>query len=132
MCAQVVSEIRVAKDGSLRIPAEVTSRAELRPGERLTLRVSRRGVAVSAWPNALDLIGRFARDTDRLLGQVGENYRMSDGLTVGQYLALDDNQREALWRQAMEEAHDATDSEPEREIPANYVPAGQEHRPRSL
>lgn len=57
---------------------------------------------------------------------------MTDGLTLDEYLALSDAEREALWQQAMQEAYNASAREPEHDIPPHYVPAGQKHRARRI
>ena len=82
--------------------------------------------------SAEELLAQFVRDTHRLLAHMDEAYRMADELTLDTYLALSDAEREALWQQAMQEAHDAGEREPEHDIPAHYVPAGQKHRARRV
>jgi len=67
-----------------------------------------------------------------LLANVDESYRLADGLRLDEYLALSDAERDALWHQAMQEAHDAGEREPEWDIPTHYVPAGQKHRARRV
>jgi hypothetical protein len=81
---------------------------------------------------AEELLAQFVRDTHRLLAHVDASYRMADGLTLDAYLALSDAERDALWQQAMQEAHDAGEREPEWDIPTHYVPAGQKHRARRV
>jgi len=79
-----------------------------------------------------ELLAQFVRDTHCVLANVDESYRMADGLTLDAYLALNDAERDALWQQAIQEAHDAGARQPERDIPAHYMPAGQKHRARRV
>jgi hypothetical protein len=79
-----------------------------------------------------ELLAQFVRDTHRLLAHVDESYRMADELTLDAFLALSDAERDALWQQAVQEAYDAGEREPERDIPAHYMPAGQKHRTRRV
>ena len=132
MSSQIATELRVGADGSLRIPANLANRAVLSPGDKVTVSVAQGCLSVAAAAQPSAVIDRFVRDSDQLLPDVGEDYRMSDGLTVREYLALDEGDRDALWQQAMEEAQDAADADPETAVPADVLPAGQEHRARGL
>jgi antitoxin component of MazEF toxin-antitoxin module len=123
-----ITKLHIGKDGTLRIPARVVSTAQLQAGDEVTVRVKPKQLAVVGSIMAEELLAQFIRDTHRLLAHVDESYRMADGLTLDEYLALSDAERDALWQQAMQEAHDAGEREPERDIPAHYVPAGQKHR----
>jgi hypothetical protein len=79
-----------------------------------------------------ELLVQFVRDTHRLLAHVDASYRMADGLTLDAYLALSDAERDALWQQAMQEAHDAGERESEQDIPAHYMPTRQKHHARRV
>ena len=127
-----ITKLQIGKDGTLRIPAHVVSTAQLQAGDEVTVRVKPKQLAVVGSIMAEELLAQFVRDTHRLLAHVDESYRMADGLTLDAYLALSDAEREALWQQAMQEAHDAGEREPEQDIPAHYVPAGQKHRSRRV
>jgi len=127
-----ITKLHISKDGTLRIPAHVISTAQLQAGDEVTVRVKPKQLAVVGSIMAEELLAQFVRDTHRLLAHVGASYRMADGLTLDEYLALSDAERDALWQQAMQEAHDAGEHEPERDIPAHYVPAGQKHRSRRV
>ena len=121
------TKLHVSKDGTLRIPAHVISTAQLQAGDEVTVRVQPKHLAVVGSIMAEELLAQFVRDTHRLLAHVDESYRMADGLTLDAFLALSDAERDALWQQAMQEAHDAGEREPEQDIPAHYMPAGQKH-----
>jgi len=127
-----ITKLHIGKDGTLRIPAHVVSTAQLQAGDEVTVRVKPKQLAVVGSIMAEELLAQFIRDTHHLLANVDESYRMADGLTLDEYLALSDAERDALWQQAMQEAHDAGKREPERDIPAHYVPAGQKHRSRRI
>jgi hypothetical protein len=122
------TKLHIGKDGTLRIPAHVVSAAQLRAGDEVAVRVSPKQLALVGGISAEELLAQFVRDTHRLLANVDESYRMADGLTLDAYLALSDAEREALWQQTMQEAHDAGECEPEHDIPAHYVLAGQKYR----
>jgi len=126
------TKLHIGKDGTLRIPAHVVSAAQLRAGDEVTVRVKPKQLALVGGIRAEELLAQFVRNTQRVLANVDESYRMADGLTLDAYLALSDAEREALWQQAMQEAHDAGAREPEHDIPAHYVPAGQKHRARRV
>jgi hypothetical protein len=126
------TKLQIGKDGTLRIPAHVVSAAQLRAGDEVTVRIKPKQLALVGGIRAEELLGQFVRDTHRLLANLDESYRMADGLTLDAYLALSDAEREALWQQALQEAHDAGEREPEHDIPAHYVPAGQKHRARRV
>jgi antitoxin component of MazEF toxin-antitoxin module len=126
------TKLHISKDGTLRIPAHVVSAAQLRAGDEVTVRVKPKQLALVGGIRAEELLAQFVHNTHRLLANVDESYRMADGLTLGAYLALSDAEREALWQQAIQEAHDAGEHEPEHDIPAHYVPAGQKHRARRV
>lgn len=121
--------LHVAKDGTLRLPARLMHEAQLGAGEELRVSVAPRRLALVGDVAADTLMAQFVRDTHRLLSEVDEHYQMADGLTVGEYLRLDDGERDALWEQAVKEAFDASEREPEQDLPADYVPAEQERRP---
>ena len=127
-----ITKLQIGKDGILRIPAHVVSRAQLQAGDEVSVRVKPKQLAVVGSIMAEELLAQFVRDTQRLLAHVDESYHMADGLTLDEYLALSDAERDALWQQAMQEAHDASAREPERDIPAYYIPAGQKHRARRV
>ena len=127
-----ITKLQIGKDGTLRIPAHVVSTAQLHAGDEVTVRVKPKQLAVVGSIMAEELLAQFVRDTHRLLAHVDESYRMADGLTLDAYLALSDAERDALWHQAMQEAHDAGERESEEDIPAHYVPAGQKHRSRRV
>jgi antitoxin component of MazEF toxin-antitoxin module len=126
------TKLYIGKDGTLRIPAHVVSTAQLQAGDEVTVRIKPKQLAVVGSIMAEELLAQFAGDTQRLLAHVNESYRMADELTLDAYLALSDAERDALWQQAMQEAHDAGEREPERDIPAHYMPAGQKHRSRRV
>jgi antitoxin component of MazEF toxin-antitoxin module len=126
------TKLHISKDGTLRIPAHVISTAQLQAGDEVTVRVQPKQLAVVGSIMVEELLAQFVRDTHRLLAHADESYRMADGLTLDAYLALSDAERDALWQQAMQEAHDAGEREPERDIPAHYMPAGQKHRARRV
>jgi hypothetical protein len=126
------TKLHIGKDGTLRIPAHVVSAAQLRAGDEVAVRVSPKQLALVGGISAAELLAQFVRDTHRLLAHMDEAYRMADGLTLDAYLALSDAEREALWQQAMQEAHDTGEREPEHDIPAHYVPAGQKYRARRV
>ena len=126
------TKLHIGKDGTLRIPAHVVSTAHLQAGDEVTVRVKPKQLAVVGSIMAEELLAQFVRDTHCLLAHVDASYRMADGLTLDDYLALSDAAREALWQQAMQEAHDADEREPERDIPAHHMPAGQKHRARRV
>jgi antitoxin component of MazEF toxin-antitoxin module len=135
MCSAQNTEIttlHIGKDGTLHIPAHVVSTAQLQAGDEVTVRVKPKQLAVVGRIMAEELLAQFIRDTQRLLANVDASYRIADGLTLDAYLALSDAERDALWQQAMQEAHDAGEREPERDIPAHYIPAGQKHRARRV
>jgi len=100
--------------------------------DEVTVRVKPKQLAVICSIMAEELLALFVCDTHRLRAHVNESYRMADGLTLDTYLALSDAERDALWQQAMQEAHDAGEREPERDIPAHYMPAGQKRRSRRV
>ena len=127
-----ITTLHIGKDGTLRIPAHVVSTAQLQAGDEVTVRVKPKQLAVVGRIMAEELLAQFVRDTQRLLANVDASYPMADGLTLDAYLALSDAERDALWQQAMQEAHDAGQREPERDIPAHYMPAGQKHRSRRV
>lgn len=120
-----ITKLHIGKDGTLRIPAHVVSTAQLQAGDEVTVRIKPKQLAVVGRIMAEELLAQFVRDTQRLLAHVDASYRMADGLTLDAYLALRDAERDALWQQAMQEAHDAGKREPERDIPAHYMPAAQ-------
>ena len=126
------TKLHVSKDGTLRIPAYVISTAQLQAGDEVTVRVQPKHLAVVGSIMAEELLAQFVRDTHRLLAHVDESYRMADGLTLDAFLALSDAERDALWQQAMQEAHEAGEREPEQDIPAHYMLAGQKHRMRRV
>jgi antitoxin component of MazEF toxin-antitoxin module len=126
------TKLHIGKDGTLRIPAHIVSAAQLQAGDEVTVRVKPKQLALVGGTRAEELLAQFVRDTQRLLANVDASYRMADGLTLDAYLALSDAEREALWQQAIQEAHDAGEREPERDIPAHYVPARQKHRSRRV
>jgi hypothetical protein len=126
------TKLYIGQDGSPRIPARIVSGAQLRAGDEVTVHVRPKQLALVGDIRAEELLAQFVRDTQRLLANVDKSYRMADGLTLDAYLALSDAEREALWQQAMQEAHDAGEREPEHDIPAHYVPAGQKHRTRRV
>lgn len=127
-----ITKLHIGKDGTLRIPAHVVSTAQLQAGDEVTVRVKPKQLAVVGRIMAEELLTQFVRDTQRLLANVDASYRMADGLTLDAYLALSDAERNVLWHQAMQEAHDAGEREPERDIPAHYMPVGQKHRSRRV
>jgi antitoxin component of MazEF toxin-antitoxin module len=126
------TKLHISKDGTLRIPAYVVNAAQLHAGDEVAVRIKPKELALVGGIEAEELTAQFVRDTHRLLADVHESYRMADGLTLDAYLALSDAEREALWQQAMQEAYDAGEREPEQDIPAHYVPAGQKHRARRI
>jgi antitoxin component of MazEF toxin-antitoxin module len=126
------TKLHIGKDGTLRIPAHVVSTAQLHAGDEVTVRIQPKHLAVVGSIMAEELLVQFVRDTHRLLAHVDASYRMADGLTLDAYLALSDAERDALWQQAMQEAHDAGEREPERDVPTHYMPAGQKHRARRV
>jgi hypothetical protein len=126
------TKLHIDQDGSLRIPARLVSAAQLRAGDAVTVRVRPKQLALVGGIRAEELLAQFVRDTQHLLANVDESYRLADGLTLDAYLALSDAAQEALWQQAMQEAHDAGAREPEHDIPAHYVPAGQKHCTRRI
>jgi hypothetical protein len=68
-----------------------------------------------------------------MLAKTGHStFQRADELTLDEYLALSDAERDALWQQAMQEAHDASEHRPEQDIPVHYMPAGQKHRSRRV
>jgi antitoxin component of MazEF toxin-antitoxin module len=125
-------KLHIGKDGTLRIPAYVVGAAQLRAGDEVTVRVKPKQLALVGAIRAEELMTQFVRDTQHLLTDVDEAYRMADGLTLDEYLALSEAEREALWQQAMQEAHNASAREPEHDIPPHYVPAGQKRRARRI
>ena len=126
------TKLHIGKDGSLRIPAHMVSTAQLQAGDEVTVRIQPKYLAVVGSIMTKELLAQFVRDTHRLLAEVDASYRMADGLTLDEYLALSDAERDALWQQAMQEAHDAGEREPEWDIPTHYMPAGQKHRARRV
>jgi hypothetical protein len=74
----------------------------------------------------------FAENVVEKLGDVNSDYRMSDGRTVAEYLALSDAQGATLWEEAFREVMKALEKEPEEDASADYVPAGQGHRAQSI
>jgi len=110
----------------------MVSTAQLQAGDEVTVRIQPKYLAVVGSIMTKELLAQFVRDTHRLLAEVDASYRMADGLTLDEYLALSDAERDALWQQAMQEAHDDGEREPERDIPAHYMPAGQKHRARRV
>ena len=127
-----ITKLHIGKDGILRIPAHVVSTAQLQAGDEVTVRIQPKQLAVVGSIMAEELLTQFVRDTHRLLSRADESHRMANGLTLDAYLALSDAERDALWQQAMQEAHDATEREPERDISAHYMPAGQKRRSRRV
>ncbi len=126
------TKLHIGKDGTLRIPAHVVSTAQLQAGDEVTVHVKPKQLAVVGSIMVEELLAQFVRDTHCVLANVDESYRMADGLTLDAYLALNDAERDALWQQAIQEAHDAGARQPERDIPAHYMPAGQKHRARRV
>ena len=70
------------------------------------------------------LFEAFAGKIQEELGDLNGSYRMSDGRTVEEYLALPEAQRATLWEDAFREAMEALEKEPEQDASPDYVPAG--------
>lgn len=124
--------LKLEADGSLHIPAELAHEAGLgkNPEVWLHVGVSRLTLLSPLEPRAL--FEAFASKIKGELGDLSNEYRMSDGRTVKEYLALSEVERAALWEDAYREAMKELEKEPERDASADYVPAGQGHRARCL
>ena len=120
--------LKTETDGSLHIPAELAHQAGLRSREGVLLHVgvSRLTLMSPKDPRALFLA--FAGKIKAELGDLNGGYRMSDGQTVEEYLALSEAQRAALWEETFREAMEELEKEPEQNASANFVSAGQRHR----
>ncbi|MCS6861765.1 MAG: AbrB/MazE/SpoVT family DNA-binding domain-containing protein [Abditibacteriales bacterium] len=130
--AQEPIRLRAEADGSIRIPAEVARQVGMRENQEVLLQVGASRLTLLSPSDPRARLEAFTRRVKGELGDVDSSYRMSDGRTVEEYLALSEEQRTALWEEAFREAMDELAKEPERDASADYVSAGQRHRARRV
>jgi antitoxin component of MazEF toxin-antitoxin module len=126
--AHQIIHLKTKADGSIHIPADVVSQAGLAKNSDVQLHVSDSRLTLFSPSDTSALISAFAARMKAELGDLDSDYRMSDGHTLKEYLALSEEQRDALWESAYREALDELEKEPEQDASADYVPAGQGHR----
>ena len=119
--------LKTESDGSIRIPAELAHQAGLGKGREVLLHVSVSRLTLIPPKDPRALFEAFADTIRGELGDLNSSYRMSDGRTVDEYLALSEAQRGALWEDAFQQTMEALEKEPEQDASADYVPAGQRH-----
>jgi hypothetical protein len=119
-------------DGSIRIPAEVARQVGMRKNQEVLLRVGASRLTLLSPSDPRALLEAFTRRVKEELGDVDSGYRLSDGRTIEEYLALSEEEHAALWEDAFREAMDELGKEPEQDASADYVPAGQRHRARRV
>lgn len=133
MASQTVTiRLKPEASGDIRIPAQLARRAGISLDDEVILRVGASRLTLVSPLDPESLLDAFA---DRVMGNlagVDADYRMSDGRTVEEYLALPEEQRDALWEEAFREAMDDLEKEPERDASADYVSAGQRRGARRV
>ena len=120
--------LKPSADGSLSIPAELVQQAGLKTGKDILLRVGASRLTLLSPLDTSVLFEAFKEQIQPQLSDLNAEYRMSDGRTIKEYLALAGDQQQALWEEAFREAIDELEKEPEQDASPDYVSAGQGHR----
>jgi bifunctional DNA-binding transcriptional regulator/antitoxin component of YhaV-PrlF toxin-antitoxin module len=126
-----LAEIAVERDGRIVIPAELTRRCGLKAGTKVLVQAEIGGFIVMD-ARRKRLLEAFIHDTKASLGNLSDDAEVFDGLTLQQFLALSEEELEARWNQAYIEACDELEHTKEIEVGADYVPAGQRRRAKTV
>jgi len=130
--AHEIIRLKPEADGSIHIPAELAHQAGLRQSQEVWLHIGAFRLTLLSPTDPRVLLKTFADKVGRELGDLNSDYRLSDGHTLGEYLALSETQRAELWEDAFQNAISELEKEPEQDASADYVPAGQRHRARRV
>lgn len=85
----------------------------------------REGQALNQKRSLRGLVDQFILDTQKELEPLNLTDAWNDQMTIGQYLALSEAQRDQLWEEAFAQAHSEMEHAEEIDADADYVPAGQ-------
>jgi antitoxin component of MazEF toxin-antitoxin module len=115
-------KITIGSQEELVIPKSLASLAQFTDGEALEVTAQEGELFITKKPPLRRLVDQFIEETRKELGHLKPTDAWNDQMTVGQYLALSEAERDQLWEAAFAQAHSEQENAEELDADADYIP----------
>lgn len=107
------------------IPQPLAALAKFAHGEVLDVIAQEGQIVITGKQSLRRLVDQFIVETRKELGHLNPTDAWNDEMTIGQYLALSEAERDQLWEEGFAQVHSEMENAEEIDADADYVPAGQ-------